>query len=342
MSVEHQRAAHALRELAPDREAEPEARLAARLAAALEALEDQRALLLARRPGPGRLTLSVGSGWARTTDPDVAAARCHTQRVVEQDPQDPGDAARDRRAPTQGCRRPRRIASTPRLELASSNSASTARPSSPSSIGSERRLTSASMRLRSSRSAASRPSRRDWARARSSSSPASSRSQTLALQVVRQQLEHAVERGQRRAQLVRGRRHERAPRLLLLAQPALHDRERARQVAHLVARPIHREVARPLPPIASCSAACRNRCRRLTSVPASGIASSSVSRIADQRRDLERAAHRLNRAGDLIDRLAHGKHRVRVRAVERQRDRGTHDLAVAGGAEACSFALSSW
>ena len=39
---------------------------------------------------------------------------------------------------------------------------------------------------------------------------------------------------QRRAQLVRGGRDERAPRVLLLAQPRVHRRERARQLADLV------------------------------------------------------------------------------------------------------------
>ncbi len=41
-----------------------------------------------------------------------------------------------------------------------------------------------------------------------------------ALEVVLEQLEHPLERGQRRAQLVRGGGHERAPRLLLLLEPA--------------------------------------------------------------------------------------------------------------------------
>ena len=56
-----------------------------------------------------------------------------------------------------------------------------------------------------------------------------------ASQVVLEQLQHPVERGQRRAQLVRGGRHERAAGRLLAAQPRLHARERARQLADLVA-----------------------------------------------------------------------------------------------------------
>jgi hypothetical protein len=53
-------------------------------------------------------------------------------------------------------------------------------------------------------------------------------------QVVLQQLDRPLQRGQRRAQLVRGGRHERAPRGLLAAQLALHARQRPRQVADLV------------------------------------------------------------------------------------------------------------
>src|SRR5581483_1944661 len=48
-----------------------------------------------------------------------------------------------------------------------------------------------------------------------------------AVEVVVEQLEHPVERGQRRAQLVRGRRDEGTPSLLLAQQLSLHDRERA-------------------------------------------------------------------------------------------------------------------
>ena len=50
-----------------------------------------------------------------------------------------------------------------------------------------------------------------------------------------EQLEHPVERGQRRAQLVRRGRDERPARLLLLLQALLHLVEGPGQVAHLVA-----------------------------------------------------------------------------------------------------------
>ena len=71
-------------------------------------------------------------------------------------------------------------------------------------------------------------------RARAVRSRASSRSRCARVEVVFDQLEHAVERGERCAQLVRGRGDERAPRRLLPAQARLHARERLRQLADLV------------------------------------------------------------------------------------------------------------
>ena len=53
-------------------------------------------------------------------------------------------------------------------------------------------------------------------------------------QVLLEQLDRALQRGQRRAQLVRRRRDERAPRRLLAAQLALHGGQRAGEVADLV------------------------------------------------------------------------------------------------------------
>ena len=53
-------------------------------------------------------------------------------------------------------------------------------------------------------------------------------------QVLLEQLDRALQRGQRRAQLVRGGRHERAPRRLLAAQLALHRGQRPGEVADLV------------------------------------------------------------------------------------------------------------
>ena len=69
-----------------------------------------------------------------------------------------------------------------------------------------------------------------WACTRASSSV-----ERLVLEVGDQQVEHELQRGDRRAQLVRGGSDERAPRLLLLAQPRLHVGERAAEVADLVA-----------------------------------------------------------------------------------------------------------
>ena len=58
--------------------------------------------------------------------------------------------------------------------------------------------------------------------------------QLRGVEVVLEQLQHPVERGQRGAQLVRGGRHERPPGRLLAAQLRLHARERAGELAHLV------------------------------------------------------------------------------------------------------------
>ncbi len=95
-------------------------------------------------------------------------------------------------------------------------------------------------------------------------------------------MQHQAERGQRRAQLMRGGAHERAPRLLLRREPPLHRRERAREVADLVAVAVldrlvsvgptlgHLEraaaqrgsAAAPAAPLARCPRAARPRARR--------------------------------------------------------------------------------
>ena len=64
------------------------------------------------------------------------------------------------------------------------------------------------------------------------------------VEVLRQQLHRALEHRQRRAQLVRRGRHERAPRRLLAAQLLLHARQRAGEVADLVVAGVarHRDV----------------------------------------------------------------------------------------------------
>ncbi len=115
------------------------------------------------------------------------------------------------------------------------NSASTERASSTSSTGSERSSTPASRRLRSSSSAASLlepvglPERPAQLVARLG------QVRLLVGELLGGAVQHQPERGQRRAQLVRGGAHERAPRLLLRREAPLHRRERAGEVADLVA-----------------------------------------------------------------------------------------------------------
>src|SRR4051794_25923242 len=84
-------AAHAPGELAPDREAEPEAGRALARGAALEAAEDAR-VLARREPGAAVGDTDDGAvavnGDRRRDDPAAGAV---AQRVVEQDPEDPRD-----------------------------------------------------------------------------------------------------------------------------------------------------------------------------------------------------------------------------------------------------------
>ena len=196
----------------------------------------------AARPGPRRgrsatrraplrssTVISAPSGLTRT----ALSSRIRRIRATL-----PGIAERPHRAGRVVERRRRSRA----RRCPSSNSASTARLSSPSSTGSERSWTWASSRLRSSRSAASRASRRDWARARSSSERASSRSGSPPCRSssssssipsseasgVRSSCE-AVATNARRASSCCWRR-------------LLHQRERPGQVADLVARAVGRDL----------------------------------------------------------------------------------------------------
>ena len=144
----------------------------------------------------------------------------------------------------------------------------------------------------------------------------------LVEQPLGKQLEHPIERGQRRAQLVRGGRNERSPRLLLVAQPALHDRERARQVADLVARAIDRELG--------ARAGDRDPQRRLAQQlqTADELGGQRDGKDQGQEqpcrgRDLERVTHGRDRVRDLVDRLVYGQDRV-VR--HRQRNHRAHVL----------------
>ena len=108
--------------------------------------------------------------------------------------------------------------------------------------------TAASRRERSSSSVASTDSRRSSPRAlRDLLLGVASRSPPVA-QVLVEQLHRALQHRQRRAQLVRGGRDERAPRRLLAAQLLLHAAERAGEVADLVAAAVDRRRAPPGPP----------------------------------------------------------------------------------------------
>ena len=127
-----------------------------------------------------------------------------------------------------------------------------------SSTASVRSGSRASMRLRSSSSPASDASRctctsaaRPVLGARASTSGGSARKSARTMSSM------TLQRRQRRAQLVRRGRDERAPRLLLLAQVLLHRRERAAEVADLVAAAVGLELG------------VRARCRR-RAVPCRG------------------------------------------------------------------------
>src|SRR5207253_3206894 len=96
---ELERAAHPLRQLPADREAEAEAALAARVAPALEALEYELAFL--RRDAPADVAHGQRCGLAGGGDGDRhrPPRRAEAKRVVHQDPRDPRDAVRVARHP---------------------------------------------------------------------------------------------------------------------------------------------------------------------------------------------------------------------------------------------------
>ncbi len=201
-------------------------------------------------PGPGvgdldrRLAL-------RPADPDLDCriGGRDAQGVVEQDAHDPRDATRVGLRPGLAVDLARGRARRVAPSRAASNSAATARAVSPSSTGSLRSSSVASRRLRSSRSEARPARRRDCSCARRDPLAGVGEVDRVVGEVVGEQLEHAVERRQRRAQLVRGGRDESASRVLLLAQARVHRRE-----ARAPARRSHRETM-------SCGsdAACRGR-----------------------------------------------------------------------------------
>src|SRR5450755_2804737 len=91
--LKHQLPAHPLGQLAADRQAEPEAALTSGLAAAVKAPEDLLALV-GRHPWPAIANAQRDPGPASQLDPDLGPLGAEPKRVVEQDAQDPGDAAR--------------------------------------------------------------------------------------------------------------------------------------------------------------------------------------------------------------------------------------------------------
>src|SRR5437868_13322576 len=89
----HELPTHPLRKLASDRKAETEPGLATGVAATLEALEDQLSFLGC---DAGTLIADAELRGASVAhlDRDLPAHRAGADRVLEQDPQDPGHAAR--------------------------------------------------------------------------------------------------------------------------------------------------------------------------------------------------------------------------------------------------------
>ena len=187
-------------------------------------------------PGPRSATSTCARPAAQPAVRRIGSPRGRVaERVVEQDPHHAGDRVRVAAAPARAASGGTTSSSTSRSSARSANSAATARASSPSSTGSERSGTDASRRLRSSSSPARLESRSSSRRARATWVWASAMSSAAVAQVLLEQLHRALEHRQRRAQLVRGGRHERAPRRLLAAQLLLHAPERAGEVADLVA-----------------------------------------------------------------------------------------------------------
>ena len=121
-------------------------------------------------------------------------------------------------------------------------------------------------------------------------------------QVVAQQLEHAVQRGQRRAQLVAGRRHERLARLLLAAQACAHGRQRAAEVADLVARRVGRHRVR-----AGVGVELDGRAPQPPQAPRQGAGQRDADEQrggqAGQRGHQDGALHDPHRRGDVVKRL---------------------------------------
>ena len=162
-----ERSAHPLGELPADRQPEPETALAAAAAAALEALEDQLALV-GEHAGPAVADLELGVDRLVAVDGQRdldrpggrrAAARCRAGSARS------AQRCRGRPVPSTTCRRRSSGSRPSRSPARRSNSAATARASSHELDRLAAQLDAASSRLRSSRSVARFASRRDCSRA---------------------------------------------------------------------------------------------------------------------------------------------------------------------------------
>ena len=214
-------------------------------AAAVEALEDVLALLggharaRGRRPRRRRVARV-----ARRVDADRLAARARSAARCRAGSARRGRPRPGRRGPSTGRRAGRPRASTSRsrgaqLELGGDGARELAEL--------DRLRAQLAPRRRAARGrAARRPARRAAAArgGRWRPAPGRRRGRAAVAQVLLEQLHRALEHRQRRAQLVRGGGHERAPRRLLAAQLLLHAGERAGEVADLVAARSSRGVGR--------------------------------------------------------------------------------------------------
>ena len=141
-------------------------------------------------------------------------------------------------------------------------------------------------------------------------------------EILAEQLERAAQRRQRRAQLVRRRRDERPPRALLAVERGLHRRQRAGEVADLVAALVARRPrARALPRDAQRRGAQALQARGER--PDEREPEQERDDEADDRRADEGGADLGHDGGDVVGRVADGEHPVVAArlGVERQQRR---------------------
>ena len=265
----------------------------------------RRARRRRRRPSPSRRGRRAPRGRSRPTARGAARCRCRMRttratapgsplpqhgpggaRDVELDVALGARAARTRRPPRGTARRARRARRAAR--------------------------TSASSRLRSSSSLASRARRRSSRWAPLHLAPGVLLVEPAVAQVLLEQLDRALQRRQRRAQLVRGGRDERAPRRLLAAQLALHAwpargrgrrprRGRRRAGSGRRCPPWRRAPRRP------AGARGAGRCRVASRMP-----SSDGDGEADRGGGEEGVAHLVDGGRDVGELLLRDEHEVRV------------------------------